>query len=202
MNQLKNDSIIANRRLLYLFELEEYPQDGRLAKYEKELIHLLKIKDNEGIIDFSERIFWKDCKSYLESSFKLKIPKLFLNLLNHRAYTDLCGKLDWLIEGKPRTNAIIYGNKSGGPPNISIDFEKHFSFFESTGKPINFLINLIVSYIEELIHSADISKSETDIHQITCDAFEGFAEVKLTDEIKKNRLNYSKKVDETKNSGD
>lgn len=64
--------------------------------------------------------------------------------------------------------------------------------------PINFLINLIDCYVEELIHAADPSKSETEIHQTVCEAIEGFAEIKLTEEIKKNRLEYAKEVDSKK----
>jgi len=183
---------------MYLFQLGEYPQDGRLAKYEKELIKLIEAKDDDGIIVISERIF-TDCIHYLKTSFKLKIPNLYLNLMNHRDYAKLCDSLDLLLGEIPRTNAIIVGNKLGTPPEVCIDFEKHYSFFLSTGKPINFVINLIARYIEELIHSVDFSKSETEIQKIACDAFEGFAEVKLTEEIKEQRLNYAKKVDAIKN---
>lgn len=181
---------------MYLFELGEYPQDSCLAKYEKELIKLLELEDNSGIVVFSNKIF-KDCVNYLEKSFNLKIPNLYLNLMNHRAYTELCDKMDLLLGKIPRNTAIIYGNKLGDPPEICVDFEKHSIFF-LTGQPINFLVNLIADYLEELIHSADSSKSETEIHQTVCDAFEGFTKVKLTDEIKKNRLDYSEKVDKTK----
>jgi len=118
--------------------------------------------------------------------------------MNHRAYTKLCDDLDLLLGKRPKTLAILVGDYLGNPPTIYLDFEKTFSFFNKTGEPINFLVNLVASYIEELIHSADPSKSETEIQQIVCDAFDGFAEVKLTDEIKEQRLNYAKKVDETK----
>ena len=119
--------------------------------------------------------------------------------MDTKNYTNLCDKLNWLVNGKPRTNALIYCIKIGDPPEICLDFQTHFSFFQSTGKPVNFLINLIVSYIEELIHSADPSKTEIDIQQVTCDAIDSFAEVKLTAEIKENRLNKVKKYDNTKN---
>jgi hypothetical protein len=49
------------------FEIGEYPKDGRLVKYEKELLVLLKGQDNEGIIAFSERIF-QDCIEYLRTT--------------------------------------------------------------------------------------------------------------------------------------
>ena len=184
-------------RLTYLFELDEYPQNGRLAKYEKELKMLIKTKDDNGIKALSKRIF-TDCINYLKTSFDLKIPDLYLGLLNHRRYTELCDKIDLVLGKRPRTYAIILGDNLGSQPEVYIDFEKHYSFYLSTGKPINFLINLIASYTEEIIHSADPSKLETEIHQIVCDALEGFAEIKLTEDVKEQRLSYAKKADATK----
>lgn len=179
---------------MYLFELNGYSKDGRLAKYEKELITLIKANDDDGIISLSYRIF-ADCANYLISSFNLKIPELHLNLLNHESYTKLSDEWDLLLGKIPRRCAFIAGDRFGSPPEIYVDFEKLFSIFNSTGQPINFLINLIACYVEELVHSADPSKSETEIHQTVCDALEGFAEVKLTEEIKKNRLEYAREVD-------
>ena len=159
-------------------------------------IKLIKTKDNDGIISFSEKVF-ADCIKYLKTSFNLKIPNLYLNLMNHKDYTELCDRMDLLLGKIPRTNAII-AYRFGMTPEVCVDFEKHFSFFLSTGKPINFLVNLIASYLEELIHSANFSKSETEIQQIVCDAFEDFTEVKLNEEIKKQRFEYAKKVDNKK----
>jgi hypothetical protein len=163
-------------------------------RYEKRLTKLIETGDNEGIIAFSNEVF-ADCIEYLKSSFELEIPNLYLILMNHKDYTKLCDELDLLLGKRPRTLAILVGDYLGNPPTVYVDFEKQFSFFEETGKPINFLINLTASYLEELVHSADPSKSETEIHATICDALEGFAEVKLTEEIKKNRLEYAEKVD-------
>lgn len=180
-----------------LFELSEYPANGRLATYEKELIKLLKSKDKDGIITFSKKVF-EDCVKYLKTSFDFQIPNLYLNLMNHKDYTKLCDDLDLLLGKRPKTLAILVGDYSGNPPTVYVDFEKTFSFFKKTGKPINFLINLIASYLEELVHSNDTSKSEIEIHDILCDVFEGFTEVKLTKEVKEHRLNYARKIEKTK----
>jgi hypothetical protein len=179
-----------------LFELGEYPKNGRLSTYEKELIKLIKTEDDDGILSFSEKVF-TDCINYLQTSFNMKIPNLYLTLMNHKDYTELCDRLDLLLGKIPRTNAIIV-YRVGRAPEVCVDFEKHFSFFISTRMPVNFLVNLIASYLEELIHSADFSKTETEIHQFVCDAFEDFAEVKLTEKIKRQRFEYAKKVDNKK----
>jgi len=177
-----------------MLELGEDPKDGRLAKYEKELIKLIKANDNKGIIAFSSRLF-SDCIHYLTTSFKLKIPILHLNLMTPSDYTKLCDILESSSGKRPRTDAIIVHNKSGVPPEVCVDFEHHFSYFNSTGKPVNFLINLIASYMEELVHSSDLSKSETEINSLLCDAIEGFTETKLADAVKEERLKHAKKFD-------
>lgn len=39
------------------FEIADYPKDGRLAKFEKELSILEKAQDKEGILTFSKNLF-------------------------------------------------------------------------------------------------------------------------------------------------
>lgn len=168
------------------------PEDGRLANYEKILQPLIEAKDDDKILDFALNIF-SDCKTYLESSFNLAVPTVTLQLMGHRDYNVLCDEQD-SIHGKiPRHNAITIF-RWGYPPTVCVNFQMMY-FLVTKGKIIDFLVHLIANYMEELIHCVDVSKSETEIHQITCDAIETFAEVKLTDEIKEYRLNYSKEVD-------
>jgi len=172
------------------FEIEEYPKDGRLAKYEKELSILLKAQDNEGIIAFSQRIF-SDCIEYLKTALNASFPNLVLNLINHKEYTELCDRLDTLFGVILRRKAFILG--SGPIAHVCIDFQSHFK-----GKPIEFVVNLCTSYIEELIHSVNPLKSETQIHEVVCSGIEGFLEIKLPNCVKEERLKYAKTCDEIK----
>jgi len=172
------------------FEIGEYPKDGRLAKYERELLIILKAQDKEGIITFSQRIF-SDCMEYLKTTLNISFPNLVLNLINHKEYTELFDRLDMLFGFIPRTKAIIF--RLGSIVNVCIDFDSHFK-----GKPSQFIANLCVSYIEELIHSANPLKSETQIQEVVCSAIEGFLEIKLPDCVKEERLKYAKTCDEIK----
>jgi hypothetical protein len=174
-------------------EISEYPKDGRLAKYEKELLVLFKAEDNEGILAFSERVF-SECIEYLKTTMNLSFPNLVLELLNHKDFTELCDKLDAKFGAIPRGGAIIVGYGFGLPPHICIDFQRHFV----SDKPIDFIANLCLSYIEELIHSADPTKSETQIQEAVISASEGFLEIKLPDSVKQARLKYAKTCDEIK----
>lgn len=173
------------------FEIGGYPKNGRLAKYERALSILLKTQDNEGIIALSQKIF-SDCMEYLETTLNVSFPNLVLNLINHKEYTELCNGLDKSFGVKPRTKAIIVGS-GNSIANVHIDFESHFK-----GKPSEFIVNLCISYVEELIHSANPLKSETQIHEVVCSAIEGFIEIKLPDCVKEERLNYAKTCDEIK----
>lgn len=173
------------------FEIGEYPKDGRLAKYERELLILLKTQDKEGIIAFSQKIF-SDCMEYLKTTLNVSFPNLVLNIINHKEYTELCNRLDMLLGVRPRTKAIIVGS-GHSIANVYIDFERHFK-----GKPSEFIVNLCTSYIEELIHSASPLKSETQIHEVVCSAIEGFIEIKLPDFVKEERLKYAKTCDKIK----
>ena len=172
------------------FEIKEYPKDGRLTTYEKELLVLMKAEDNDGIIAFSERVF-SDCIEYLKTAFNLSFPNLFLNLVNHRAFSELADRLDKKFGKIPRHRAMIVGIANSAP-YIYIDFQSHFEGY----KPIEFIANLCVSYIEELIHASDPTKTETQIQEIVCSAIEGFLEIKLPDSLKQYRLSYAKTCDD------
>lgn len=115
---------------------------------------------------------------------------MYLNIINHKAYTKLCDELDAKLGPIPRTKAIIVGDDFGSPPQICVDFQSHF-----TGKPIEFIANLSISYIEELIHSSDPTKTETQIHEDVYSAIEGFLEIKLPESVKLAKLEYAKQCD-------
>ncbi len=176
-----------------MFEPRVYPKDGRMSKYEAQLLKLMKKHDREEILQFSRDIF-RDCGQYLTRSFELKIPPLYLNLMNHAEYTKQCDLLDLLLGRSLRTDAMIL-YKEGSPPEICVDFETVFSYFTSTKKPMNFVANLTANYIEQLVHSAYPSKSEMDVHELVCYAIEGFTEIELTLEMKEERAKYAQKVD-------
>src|SRR3990170_5781153 len=153
------------------FEIKEYRKDGRLAKYEKEFLILLETNDKKGFMAFLERVFL-ECKEYLKENLNVSFPELDLNILDHKDYTELCDKLDSLCF-IPRTKAFIY--RLGSPVlHICIDLQSHLIDSPSTS-----IATFCASYIEELIHSADPQKSETEISETLCSAIEGFLEIKL-----------------------
>jgi len=128
---------------------------------------------------------------YPKTTFNLSFPNLFLNLVNHRAFSELSDELDNKFGEIPRHRAMIVGIANSAP-HIYIDFQSHFDGYE----PIEFIVNLCVSHIEELIHASDPAKTETQIQEIVCSAIEGFLEIKLPDSLKQYRLTYAKTCDD------
>jgi hypothetical protein len=134
-----------------------------------------------------------DCLKYLREQFKLNFPNMKLQIIyNQKEYAELLKKLDNVFGPRPYTKAVCVACKDASW--FYIDFLAHFK-----GNPSEFIVNLCLSYIEELVHSANPSKSETQIHEITCSASEGFLEMKLPDSLKEDRLKYALACDKLPN---
>lgn len=169
-----------------VLSIRKIPKDGRLDKYLKECSIILERGDAPSLERFL-RIIFKDCMRYLKKVLKVVFPNIRLTIIhNTEEYDELCRKLDREFGvTKPRTKALIVGSDSNAC--IYIDFQRHFK-----GKPIDFITNLSVSYLEELVHSAYPRKSETELHEVICSVVEGFLEIKLPDKIKQERLKRAK----------
>lgn len=174
------------------FVITDYPNNGRLAKFEKELLILEKEQNIEGIQGFSKKLF-DECTEYLKSTYNFRFPNLFLTFLTHKEFSELADKLDAMLGAIPRHRAITVF-KAYSFPNIYIDLQSHFEDY----RPIESIVSLCMDYIEELIHTSDQTKNETQIHDVVCLAIEGFLEIKLPDSLKQYRIEYAKTCDNTK----
>ena len=173
------------------FTLEKIPKNGRLDKYLKECLmileHLkgcpmpLKQKDVVSLERFLRKIF-EDCISYLKEVLRVAFPAVGVVIYyKPKEYAEFYKKLDEMLGPKPYRKATIVGK--GSKAVIHIDFQ---SIFE--GKPIEFVTNLSIIYLEELVHYTYPSKSETEIHELVCSVVEGFLEIKLPNNFKQERL--------------
>ena len=171
-----------------VFPLEgKIPKNGRLDKYRKEWSMILKRKDVPSRDRFMCRVF-EDCINYLKKVLRVAFPDIGLVIYyKPKEYAELCKKLDEMLGPKPYRKATIVGY--GFKAVIHIDFQRHFPT-----KPIDFIINLSISYLEELVHYTDPSKSETEIHELVCSVVEGFLEIKLPENVKQERLKLARKV--------
>ena len=173
------------------FNIGDYPKNGRLDNYLKECVEIIR-KQNIDIPKL-EQFMWKifnDCKKYLKEEFCLNFPDIELVIIYKKEeYAELLKKLDKVFGARPYTKAVCVVSEDMSW--IYIDFLSHFK-----GKRIDFIANLSVSFLEELVHSAVYpNKSETDVHELVCSALEGFLEVKLPDTVREERLKYARKID-------
>ena len=174
------------------FELPSPPKNGRIDKYEDEFRILFKklktsnFSEVELFEDFILRIF-KDCRVYLKNELGASFPDIQLTFFyNKDEYIKRLKELD-LSFGRTRLYTMAQTFNLGAGYNIYISIQDHFKG--------DFVVNLCVSFIEELIHIIDHKKSEMQIHDTVCSMLEGFLEVKLSEEIKNERLRYSKKCE-------
>jgi hypothetical protein len=174
---------------------ESPPKNGRLDSYQKILSTILNEKsvDVTKLQEFMKRIF-DDCMDYLKKSVHLNFPvnAMVLKIVfNKEEYAAIFRKYDRICGARPFTKAFCIIDR--GTAWIYIDFQSHF--FISSGT--DFIANLTMSYLEELVHVAFFpNPSESDIHELLCSAIEGFLEITLPNIAKEARLDYAHKCDE------
>jgi len=180
---------------IYLaFELPTLPKGGRIDKYQEEFKILLEKSSSSNFSELEQfetfilRIF-KDCKVYLSKKLGASFPDILLTFFyNKDEYSKRLSDLDMFFgQSRPYTNTITFNLGTG--VNIYINIQDHLEG--------DLIVNLCSSFIEELIHIIDPTKSETQIHNTVCFMLEGFLEMKLSESIKNERLRYSKECDET-----
>jgi hypothetical protein len=169
--------------------LDEIPKNGRIDNYLKEYSEIMTVIDIPKLEQFMFKVF-NECKAYLKEQFNLNFPNMQLVIIYKKEeYAELLKKLDEKFGTRPYTKAVCVVSKDMSW--IYIDFLSHFQ-----GSQKDFIANLSVSFIEELVHSGVYpNKSETDVHELVCSGIEGFLEVELPDAVKEARLRYARKID-------
>lgn len=175
-------------------KINDYPKNGRLDNYLKEW-ECTKITEKQKVNipkleQFMFKIF-KDCMAHLKEQYNLSFPQnmQLTFIYKKEEYEELLRELDRRFGARPYTRATCVVGE-----NISYIYLYVPSYYKR--KRIDFLTNLSMSLLEELIHSAYSAKRETDIQNLCCSAVEGFLEVKLPDAAKDQRLKYARNVGE------
>jgi hypothetical protein len=170
------------------FELPFLPENGRIMRY---LNEFQNCKAPEKLDTFMNKIF-RDSMKYLKNELGFTFPEIRLTYYYRQdEYDDLIKRLDKSFGKKPYTKAMVVGSPVG--IDMYINVIDHWS-----KEPANFIVNLCISFIEELVHVIYPMKSETHVHDVVCAMVEEFIEVKLPDDVKAARLKYSKEFDGSK----
>jgi len=170
-----------------IFTLEKISKNGRLNKYLKECSMILKQKDDSGLERFMKRIFG-DCVNYLEKVLGFYFPRNIIVEIIYDAdrYAKLKKKYEKKFGRKVSNKAFIAGFSHYDV--IYINFQSHFE-----GKTIaNFIVDLCLTFIEELVHSIHPNKSNTEIIELVRSTIEGLLEIKLTDDSKQEYLEQAR----------
>ena len=107
------------------FVITDYSNNGRLAKFEKELLILEKAQNMEGILAFCNKLF-DDCTEYLKLTYNFHFPKVFLFFLNHKDFSELADNYNAVLGAIPRHRALTVFT-SYSSPKIYIDFQSHIA---------------------------------------------------------------------------
>ena len=174
------------------FEIADYPKNGRVDEYQKELFLLEKAQNMEKMLVFANRLF-DDCSEYLKKTYNLQLPKAHLYLVNHKVFSEKADKIDAMCGAIPRHRAMTVFTRFS-PPKIYIDFQSHIEGHQ----PVESVVSLCMDYIEELIHTSDPTKNEIQIHNDVCLAIEDFLKIKIPDSLKQYRIEYAKTCDNAK----
>jgi hypothetical protein len=169
----------------------EIPKNGRLERYLKELTPIFEhfeYSTKSDLESFMWRVF-DDCMNYLKEVLGATFPNIMVNAIyKEEEWAELQKKVERVFGPQPYSMAMIIG--SGPNAIINIYVPDHY-----TGNALSFIVNLCSSYFEELIHSINPEKTETETQEPVWSAIEGFLEIKLSDESKKEGLRRAKLYD-------
>jgi hypothetical protein len=177
-------------------ELQTPPKNGRIDKYNKEFSELLErlknTSDPSAQKHFEEFLgaILRDCQIYLNKQLGAEFPNFTLIFVyNKDQFDEWLKKLEKIFGKTPYSRATIFKLRYENPIML-INVQDHL-----VGKPMQFIIDISISFIEELVHLADSEKSETEIHDLVCSMIEGFLEMRLPESVKQERLRIAKEYD-------
>lgn len=181
-----------------VFKLDKVPKGSRLEKYLEELPKVVKASKAQ-ILSFLNSIFI-ECLEFVKQNTDIAFfPAITLKLVHtHERF-----KREEQRESKKATSkevakapatAFVVGNRF--KVRIYIDLESFINLLKF-GYP-TFIMNLVETYIHEILHIGYPQKDEQEIHDLECPLIETFLGIELPKEIKNLKVSdyYFKKVPE------
>jgi hypothetical protein len=159
------------------------------------------LKEFEGISepgDFEAFLLgiFRHCRDYLKRKTNIvPYPRVILDLIHsEKEFSQLQKDYEERYGEKPSDMAFIdcLNRSVLGHDIIYINVKSHFG-----NKPeLSSIVDLCVSYFEELIHSSDPSKPETKTVELVFCTVEGFLGIELSEETKLKAVKRATLVDE------
>lgn len=166
------------------FKLSKIPKGSRLEKYLKKVPEAI---DKKEIMQFFQNAF-RECLDFIclnEDIPLLPIISIRLVFLQERFNKELEKKMKTSIlreeAKKPElTRAFVVGTKFS--KMIYINLESFIELLKFSF--LSFIMNLIDTYIHEIVHVAFPEKSEQETYELQCVFLEHFLGIKLPEEKK------------------
>lgn len=185
---------MAEKRVI---RIPKIPEGNRFEKYLKELEEIMKGNKSQ-FIPYLQSIF-RDCLEHIrQNQDTLYLPPQIALILvptseEFKAIEQTVSKKAVSKEdAKYEARALVVGNKFAA--RIHIDVEKHIELLTFGGG--TFILNIVETYIHEILHTAFPEKYEQEIHDMQCSLLDEFLGVKLKHETRNIEASdyYSKKA--------
>ena len=176
------------------------PEGSRLEEYLEHLPLVLKSNKAETIITYLTEIF-TDCLKHTQQNLEALYPSITLSFFPSHEQFRIEEKRDSnrAITREPaKIQAYAYVRHSKLQARICLDLEYFVELLHHGAG--TFAINLVETYVHEILHIVFPEKKEQKIHDLQCPLVEKFLGIELPKEIKKLRASdyYSRQKSENK----
>lgn len=182
-----------------VFTLDKIPEGSRLEKYLQELPKVMKSGKAETLLSFLNDVFL-ECLEHIKQNVNIMyLPSITLSLVpRHEQFVkeeQLASKRAISREVvKAPVTAFVVGNML--KQHLYVDLQAFIDQLHH-GYP-TFIINLVETYIHEILHIAFSNRKEQEIYDLHCSMTEAFLGIELPEEIKNLKASdyYSEKASE------
>lgn len=166
------------------FKLDKVPEGSRLQKYLRELPGVLKKSADEIFMYLS--LMFDECLRFLKSgshvenlpSIRLKLIPQHIHFVEEEKEADRIAKSIEIPKGS--STAFVIHNRYYA--EICVDIERLIGLLEHGY--LTFIMNLIETYVHEILHSGFPEKGEQEIHDMQCLLVGAFLGIELPAEAK------------------
>ena len=168
-----------------VFVLDKVPEGSRLEKYLKELPEVLR--DKEKAPSFLHKVF-RECLDFVWQNVRIPyLPRITVKFVpshdqfkreEERESKDSISKE--AVKKPEMTRSFTVGNKFS--QRIYIDLKAYTDLLRFNY--LTFIMNLVTTYIHEILHIGFPKRYEQEIHDLECSLVETFLGIELPKEIK------------------
>jgi len=189
---------LAEKRVI---KIPEIPEGSRFEKYLNKLDEIMKGAEPK-ILPYLYGIF-VDCWDYMKQNPNIQyLPQITLKLVpTHGEFKKVeqeeGKKAVSKEDAKYESTAFVVGNRFAA--RIYVDLQKFIDLSSHFGGP-TFVLNIVETYVHEILHIAFPEEYEQEIHDMQCSLLDEFLGIRLQHETRNVKVSdyYSKKAKKPK----